>query len=153
MMWPFKKKPAPIVDARDWNEDWSVGDTAECINDADNWHPDMPPWERLPKGNQYIVVGFAEGFGNQDASKRCYFLNLEGLALGYETTSFRKVRTVKQAEETSIGEKILKAKPAPDIKRKKAAPVSDFEPEPDSQDGPTDAAWDYRGAISGARAI
>jgi hypothetical protein len=32
------------------------------------------------------------------------------------------------------------------------AMATDFEPEPDSQDGPTDVAFDYRAAQTGARA-
>jgi hypothetical protein len=115
-MWPFKRKPppAPLRDCRDWNDDWKVGDTAEVI--PGEWCETVPPWERLPTGARYTVVGFCEAV---DDGARYYFLRLAELELSYTTQCFRKVRPVA-AEKSEIVERILKAKPGKDRVREGA---------------------------------
>lgn len=113
--WPFKKRtppPPPVEDRRVWNEDWRVGDTAECIVGPDAWGPDDPPWWRAKLGERYIVTGFSEGLSSGGTSRH-YFLRLEGLPRGISCTSFRKVRPVS-AEDSEIGQRILSAKPGAD---------------------------------------
>jgi len=33
-MWPFKPRRKPAPDNRQWNEDWCIGDEAECLVDV-----------------------------------------------------------------------------------------------------------------------
>lgn len=113
----FRKKPAPpIRDLRNWNEDWRVGDTAECV--VDRWHECVKPWERPARGQQFTVTGFSEGV-NPDANARAYFLHLKGWPYGLTTTSFRKVRPVS-AEQSEVVSRILNAKPGADNPREDA---------------------------------
>lgn len=125
MIWPFKRKqppapPAPPKDTRVWNDDWSVGDTAECVVEWDAFTDDVKPWERPAKGQRLTVSGFSEKIG-KGTDSLYYFLSFSDWAIELPTQAFRKVRPVTQAIETSIGAKILKAKPAPDRKRKVSA--------------------------------
>lgn len=122
MIWPFKKKPAPqpTIDNREWNEDWRVGDIAECIRGE--W-PNIEPWLAPRKGEKLKVAAFRDGRQIGKPNVLLYGLVFAEYDGAFVTTGFRKVLPVKEAEETSIGEKILKAKPAPDIKRPKPAKV------------------------------
>lgn len=112
----FRKKPetppAPR-DCRVWNEDWKVGDTAECV--VDNWHSDLPHWERPRIGQQFRVLGFKDSHAIY-SGKRAYFLILEGWPVALETTAFRKVRPVA-TEESEVVSRILNAKPGADRTR------------------------------------
>jgi hypothetical protein len=121
MMWPFKRKPASPRDMRFWNDDWKVGDTAECIVDglSVTWHDTIPPWERPSLGQQFIVVGLSDEITTVDNSRR-YFLHFKDWPVGLPTTGFRKVRTVT-AEESEVVSRILKAKPGKDRVRKISA--------------------------------
>lgn len=108
--------PAPEPrDIRDWNEDWRVGDTAECVATADTWADSVPPWNRPSTGTRLIVTGFKEGL-SRDKAYRAYFLLFAEHPAGLTTTAFRKVRPVA-SENSEIVERILKAKPGEDIKR------------------------------------
>lgn len=121
MMWPFRKKSQPSVDRREWNEDWQVGDTAECIVDGARiiWHPDISPWERPVFGQKFTVSGFCEGRGNGGTLH--YFLKFSDWPIPLSTTGFRKVRTVK-SEESEVVKRILKApNPGKDRVREGAA--------------------------------
>lgn len=124
-MQSFKRsKPAPPPQPRDervWNEDWQVGDIAECVSDSGDWHPDLKPWLRLAKGSRWIVRGFSEG-PTQSGDSIQYFLYLEGTPSkgGYSVTAFRKVRPIAQ-EQTTTAQRILDAPVGPEIERK--APV------------------------------
>lgn len=118
--WPFKRKPeppAPPQDCRDWNEDWQIGDIAECVTKPDGWHPRVKPWERVPFGARYTVVGFSEA---RVANKLAYFLRLSGVPHGIETTAFRKVRP-QAKQQSEVVERILKAKPGKDRVREPSA--------------------------------
>ncbi len=106
--------PAGPIDRRDWNDDWQVGDTAECIAGFDDWHPDVKPWHRLAKGTRLIVSGFMERVASDNTLR--YFLQFEGLSSGWSTDAFRKVRPVA-SEKSEIVERILTAKPGKDKKR------------------------------------
>jgi hypothetical protein len=58
-MWPFNRKPEtapPLIDKRGWNEDWQVGDIAECIND--NWDFASP---QDPKVGDVLTVSGLRG--------------------------------------------------------------------------------------------
>lgn len=112
-MWPFKRKPAPPPDYRDWNEDWRIGDTAEVV--ITEWSDSVLPWERLPLGSRWTVTGFDDCLST-DRAARFYFLYIKGFKRGYNTQCFRKVRTVS-ADQSEIVQRILKAKPAPDKTR------------------------------------
>ena len=127
-MWPFRRKkpevapdpkPEPL-DHRVWNEDWKVGDIAECIIDggARHWHPDLPPWERPAFGQRFVVADFIDGRRHGDRA-RAYFLKLEGWPVNLETTAFRKVRPVA-TEESEVVQRILSAKPGADRVREGA---------------------------------
>lgn len=111
----FKKKPAPPADRRVWNEDWQIGDTAECIRD-DWYNPPVPPWEQPRVGQHFIIAGFRESIGTRGSL--AYYLVFEGLPKewGWETSCFRKVRP-EAKEESEIVERILKAKPGKDQPR------------------------------------
>lgn len=113
-MWPFRKKPVPVLDKREWNEDWKVGDTAECIVDGvrTEWHEDIPPWCRPEFRQQFTVVGFDDAVGSY-GRWRSYFLKFEGWPVALSTTAFRKVRKV-EASESAIVSRILNAKPGAD---------------------------------------
>lgn len=108
MFWPFKKKQAPSRpaprDHRNWNEDWKIGDTAECVRE--NWHESVRPWERLALGTRLTVTGFSEGVGS--AGSLCYFLHFKEFKHGFSTNAFRKVRPVA-TEKSEIVERILNA--------------------------------------------
>ena len=112
-MWPFRNKTAPPRDARDWNDDWQIGDTAECIVDGvkATWHPAVKPWERPAFRQHLIVVGFREAVGKDNTLR--YFLKLADWPTCLPTTGFRKVRSVA-AEKSEVVERILKAKPGKD---------------------------------------
>lgn len=118
-MWPFKKKPQPKAPPRDervWNEDWQVGDTAECCSDV--WSDLVKPWHRCKIGARFTVTGFAEGEAD-DGTLR-YFLHLKGWPVAVSTTAFRKVRPVAR-EESEVAKRILKApKVGPDRVREDA---------------------------------
>lgn len=122
----FKKRPkvTPVLpsepkDMRVWNEDWQVGDTAECICDFDDWDDAVKPWRRPKKGQRYIVLGFAEGVGSNGKVIE-YYLCLEGMETGLSTRGFRKVRPDSR-DQSEIVERILKATPGRDVVREPEA--------------------------------
>lgn len=106
----FRAPPAPPKDRRVWNEDWRVGDIAECV--TTDWHEDTVPWHKPQKGQRLTVSGFCEDLNF--SGHRAYFLEFADWPVALQTTAFRKVRPVSTSAETSIGERILKAKPGPD---------------------------------------
>ncbi len=114
-MWPFRKK-APR-DLRCWNEDWRVGDTAECIvgPQSAQWFSEVKPWNRPALRQQFIVTGFRDEIG-ADGNYH-YLLDLKGWPVSLSTTAFRKVRTTS-VEQSEVVERILKAKPGKDRVRK-----------------------------------
>lgn len=113
MRWPWqKKKPPAPRDARVWNDDWQIGDTAECVIDFDEWHDCVDPWERIPKGTMLTVVGFSDQV-NSKANVRAYMLHFKERGNAWSTTAFRKVRSVS-AEQSEVVQRILTAKPGVD---------------------------------------
>lgn len=136
-MWPFSRrkepeapppaKPEPL-DLRNWNEDWKVGDTAECVVSPDSrrWLEECRPWERPALGQQFTVSGFSEN-KIKSINAVAYFLELEGWPVRLSTTAFRKVRPVA-TEQSEIVQRILNAKPGADRKREDATtpqPITD----------------------------
>ncbi|MGL5734313.1 MAG: hypothetical protein ACRCYS_05540 [Beijerinckiaceae bacterium] len=120
-MWPFRKKPEPPRDLREWNEDWKIGDTAECIIEptSPRWSNRCPPWERPALGQRLTVSGFAEG-EMCGGTAICYFLRFSDWPSGLTTTAFRKVRPVA-TEQSEVAKRILKApKVGPDRVREDA---------------------------------
>lgn len=113
-MWPFRKKPEPTKDWRDWNEDWKVGDTAECIVDGSNvtWNDSVQPWHRPSFGQRLTVSGFIEGMAT-GAPVLSYFLKFSDWPVTIATAGFRKVRPVA-SEKSGIVERILNATPGQD---------------------------------------
>ena len=123
-MWPFRKKltpPPTILDRRDWNDDWKVGDIAECIVEADGWGDLWKPWERVPKGQRFTVAGFKESDDAICEDGRCsaYFLIFAETKKTYPTQCFRKVRPVA-SEDSEIVTRILNAQPGTDNVRESA---------------------------------
>lgn len=120
--WPFgrKKSPTEPRDCRVWNEDWRIGDTAECIfaPDDDRWADSVPPWNRPNLGEQFVVAGFVDDISN-DGSSRHYFLKFDNWPVCISCTAFRKVRPVA-SEKSEIVERILTAKPGADRVREDA---------------------------------
>ena len=90
-MWPFTRKPTPPapIDRRDWNEDWKVGDTAECVVERDQWHKETKPWEIPGNGDKLVVKGFAQECDLDGALN--YFLLFDEYPNGLTTYSFRKI--------------------------------------------------------------
>lgn len=91
------------------NEDWQVGDLAECLIDACNWMPRMP---RQPdKGDVFTVVSVG--------IERMAFTTTDVWALGFAPFSpmtftavcFRKVHPLTKAEERDLKAKIKRRKP------------------------------------------
>ena len=120
-MWPFRKKPpAPPRDCRVWNDDWRVGDTAECIvgSGIQRWDVCVEPWHRPPLGARLTVSGFIEGVGAR-GNARYYFLKFSDWPIALPTQAFRKVRPVA-SEKSEVVERILTAKPGTDRVREEA---------------------------------
>jgi hypothetical protein len=113
-----RETPKP-TDKRDWNDDWRVGDTAECIVDGvrASWHEAVKPWERPAFRQQLRVIGFKEGLG-VDHSLR-YFLVFADWPIALPTSAFRKVRPQAKAQ-SEIVERILSAQPGVDVTREPA---------------------------------
>jgi hypothetical protein len=106
-MWTFKKAPPPKPsppDKRVWNEDWQIGDIAECV--PCNWYERVPPWMRPKAGSRFVVRGFSEQLGSDGALR--YFLHFDELPHGLSTGAFRKVRPIANGQ-SEIVERILSA--------------------------------------------
>ena len=123
MNWKFWKRkpqqPEKPIDLRIWNEDWQIGDIAECIEEFDNWHDCMKPWDRPKKGQRLTVSNLSEDLGFQE-KEIYYYLTFADWHLSLPTQCFRKVRPVGNAEESEICQKILNVKSGPDKVRKTA---------------------------------
>ena len=114
MRWAFWRKPLPppLKDVRDWNDDWKVGDIAECVVDGINviWSDGVEPWNR-PKFRQHLTVsGFAEA---KNDNKRFYVLKFSDWPVSLETRGFRKARP-QVSEKSEVVERILTATPGKD---------------------------------------
>lgn len=124
MRWnPFRKPPAPPETGK-WihpGAQWAVGDKC-CRIGGQNTTGNEPPRDIV-----LIVSNVYEGTlnGTNNRTVGLHFSNwpepVNSEFGGWNASAFRKVTDAKQAEETSIGEKILNAKPAPDRKRKVSA--------------------------------
>lgn len=123
----FRRKPEPPTPPRDervWNEDWQVGDTAECIVDGirTSWRKDIPPWERPAFGQRLVVAGFKECPATDNSIR--YFLVFVDWPCPMCTEGFRKVRPVA-TEQSEFVQHILTAKPGIDRVREPAHPRGD----------------------------
>lgn len=112
MIWPFRRTPRR--DLREWNDDWKVGDTAECIASRGCWI-NWKPWQILAKGQRFTITGFREGEGRDrnGLSCLCYYLGFAEVEGWYPTQGFRKVRPIA-SEDSEIVTRILNAKPGAD---------------------------------------
>ncbi len=117
--WPFGNKREP-ADRRVWNDDWLVGDIAECIIGPDSslWSSACEPWYRPQFRQQFHVVGFSDDVA-AGREGLFYFLILDGWPVALPTQAFRKVRPVA-TEQSSIVEQILTVKPGADRARERA---------------------------------
>lgn len=111
-MWPFRRKPKPadpapvspphpIADRRFMNEDWKVGDIAECM--TDDWPRNGKPHPR--KGDRLRVTRIIENVGT--LGYLCYGLCFEEKAahLSWECVCFRKLRlTIEPATDEFTAE-------------------------------------------------
>lgn len=93
--WPFRRKPTPPVDHRIMNEDWAVGDLAQCIDDR---FCDPEPFD--PKVGDVLRVAGIDDCTNH-RNRRCIWLLFEGKTgiVGYECVAFRKLRPVNEPAE------------------------------------------------------
>lgn len=105
----FKSRKVKSHDLRNWNEDWQIGDVAECIRD--DWHRDTPPWSRPRIGQRFIVVGFTDDFADYTGNRH-YFLHFKDCKIAWSCTAFRKVYP-----DSKIVEQIMSATPGRDIVR------------------------------------
>ena len=112
--------PLPVRDGRVWNEDWKVGDTAECIlpPDSGSWHDCVPPWSRPTLHQRFTVTGFTD-YTHPDANIRAYMLHFKEWPTPLSCNAFRKVRTVET--DVSASESVLNkitATPGKEVERK-----------------------------------
>lgn len=86
MIWPFKRKAKPPRDERGWNEDWQIGDMAECV--LADWLSDIPQNPAI--GEVRTVAALFEG----QAAERPVIVSalaFEGFgALTWHCAAFRK---------------------------------------------------------------
>lgn len=85
--WPFRRRK--IVDRRILNEDWAVGDLAECLVDPAMWGFDSGD---EPRKGAVLRVTRIEDRVASVMDVRAYFLHFEGHACCYECRGFRKIR-------------------------------------------------------------
>ncbi len=94
-IWPFSRRrtpaPPPIIDRREDNEGWQVGDLAECI--SDRWRTICPSNPRV--GDILRVSQVGEGVAIE-VPVLMVWLAFEGRPLGYQCTAFRKLRPVQE---------------------------------------------------------
>lgn len=99
----FRRKPKmpPIIDRRHMNEDWLVGDLAECTADPD-------PFDRLTVspnvGDRLRVAGVATDQTDMEGRTRLHALMFEGKPKdnGWATQCFRKLRPEIKAADTEF---------------------------------------------------
>lgn len=110
MMWPFTRKKradapdaVPPKDQRVWNEDWRVGDVAQCVNRSGNWSGrGVGP----TYGERLVVTGVCEGvFPGNFLGYRLEFAEFPGCV--FVCTEFRKVRP-QASEIVSAAARILR---------------------------------------------
>jgi hypothetical protein len=118
MNW-FRRKPAPpakpIRDLRNMNEDWAVGDLAQCIDG--NW-PDTS--QANPKVGDVLRVAEVIDGTTRPANYRAYGLGFSGKPsnIYWECTAFRKLRPAT----TEFSEQMKALRP---IKPKAVAPCQE----------------------------
>ena len=103
-MWPFSKKtPQP---RNPINEDWAIGDLAECLAEGD-WEPDP---EGPENGDVLKVIGIDTGpVGlKNEIAWRLQFAPWKGVAFASE--HFRKVPPLSEQESFTITAKIKRCK-------------------------------------------
>ena len=96
MIWPFRKRKPAIVDRRFMNEDWCVGDLAECISEGFA-SPDCHD----PKRGDVLRVTVVGEHVATDAPVLITALGFEGKPRSYrwEAKAFRKLRPVQTAAD------------------------------------------------------
>lgn len=98
-----------VIDKRAMNEDWAVGDLAECI-DGDRWIKDFAS-EADPKTGDILRVRELIDAVNHH-SVRAYFLFFEGKSeVGYASQAFRKIRPLHEPASKEFIESIRKRSP------------------------------------------
>lgn len=108
-MWPFTRKPKPIDPGR-INEDWRVGDLAECLNDK-GWSDsdtDEPDQTGPELGDVHKVIGIS------DRIAKCggWYLDLKGFpGEWFVATSFRKVPLLNTAATAEFTAQIKAIRP------------------------------------------
>ena len=107
-MWPFTRKPKPI-NPGPINEDWRVGDLAECIIPrGDRWHGGGGP----ENGDVLCVTEVHAGRG-YFTGRPGWFLGLKGEPLSrYDARYFRKVPPLNTEASAEFTAKIRACKPA-----------------------------------------
>ncbi len=87
MIWPLNRKPR-IIDRRNMNEDWQVGDLAVCV--GDDWEF---PHVADPRAGEVLRVNHIEE-GISPSGVRAFYLGFEGkpVLVYWEVVCFRKLR-------------------------------------------------------------
>jgi hypothetical protein len=103
----FRRDPPRPKDQREWNEDWCVGDLAECIaSNFDGYAPE------LELGRVYRVSKIKDLVNPR--GRRAYFLFF-GSTAGYACQAFRKLRpTIEAASDeftAELRDRLLTGKP------------------------------------------
>lgn len=104
-MWPFTRKPKPL-NPGPINEDWRVGDLAECVLPRGHVWPKEGP----DNGDVTKVTDVVAGLGKQ-TGKPGWFLGLSGFHNNYEATGFRKVPPLNSAATAEFSESIKALRP------------------------------------------
>jgi len=106
-MWPFTRKPKPI-NPGPINEDWRVGDLAECLKPDDHhWNSTSGP----ERGDVMRVVEVHAGRDNV-FGRPGWFLGLKGEPFWrFDAKAFRKVPPLNSEASAEFTAKIRACKP------------------------------------------
>jgi hypothetical protein len=90
-------QPLPLLDLRGLNEDWQVGDLAECV--LDDWVSDHP---LNPKKGEVLTVSFVDHYGEQVLEGMRLLFSVLGFVekpslQAWHSQSFKKHRGVAEA--------------------------------------------------------
>lgn len=101
-MWPFTRKPQPNarqITPGPINEDWRVGDLAECMTGG--WPDNLGP----EKGDVCRVSGVGPGIASHGykRGKPLWFLSLKGFpGADFDAAEFRKVPSLESEADAAF---------------------------------------------------
>lgn len=106
-MWPFTKK-SRLVNPGPINEDWRVGDLAECMVDGG---ADWQPSGRGPEKGDICRVTEVYAGTSPIRKSDYWFLRFASWEIGYSESDFRKVPPLSEATSAEITAMIKRKKP------------------------------------------